>query len=124
MRALVCGGRDFRNRDALCAALDRLHAEHHFSLLIAGGARGADALAQEWATSRSVPTQVYRANWKLGRKAGPIRNQRMLDDGKPDLVVAFPGGKGTTGMIAIAHRAGVQIIRPMRTSSGRSNKRA
>jgi hypothetical protein len=40
------------------------------------------------------------AEWeRLGRKAGPIRNQRMLEEGKPDLVVAFPGGTGTAGMM-------------------------
>ena len=47
---------------------------------------------------------------RLGRKAGPIRNQRMLDEGKPDLVVAFPGGKGTNGMIDLARNAGVRVI--------------
>jgi hypothetical protein len=41
-------------------ALDRLHAEHHFTLLIAGRARGADTLASEWATARGVPTEVLK----------------------------------------------------------------
>ena len=54
-------------------------------------------------------------DWALGRKAGPIRNQRMLDDGKPDLVIAFSGGKGTAGMMAIARRAGVKIIQPVQS---------
>jgi predicted Rossmann-fold nucleotide-binding protein len=110
-RVLVCGGRDYRDRDALYAALDRLHAEHGFSVVIAGGARGADTLAAEWAKDRAIPTEVYMAEWgRLGRKAGPIRNQRMLDDGKPDLVVAFPGGTGTAGMMALARKAGVPVI--------------
>jgi hypothetical protein len=115
-RALVCGGRDYNDRDAVYAALDHLHAEHRFSMLIAGGARGADALAYEWATARGVPNEVYMADWALGPKAGPIRNQRMLDDGKPSLVIAFPGGKGTAGMMAIARRAGVRIIQPVQRS--------
>jgi hypothetical protein len=42
--------------------------------------------------------------------AGPIRNQRMLVEGKPDLVVAFPGGKGTAGMVTLARNAGVDVI--------------
>jgi hypothetical protein len=46
---------------------------------------------------------------KHGRAARPIRNQRMLDEGKPDLVVAFPGGRGTTDMIRRAERAGVPV---------------
>jgi hypothetical protein len=57
-----------------------------------------------------VPIDVYVAQWKKhGRAAGPIRNQRMLDEGKPDLVVAFPGGRGTADMIRRAERAGVPV---------------
>ena len=60
-------------------------------MVIVGGARGADTMAAEWATARSIPCLIYMADWSgLGPKAGPIRNQRMLDEGKPDLVIAFP----------------------------------
>jgi hypothetical protein len=111
MRVLVCGGRDYDDRDALFAALDRLHAEHHFSAVIAGGARGADTLAAQWAEHRGIAAEIYMAEWeRLGRKAGPIRNQRMLTEGRPDLVVAFPGGTGTAGMMGIARQAGVEVI--------------
>jgi hypothetical protein len=110
-KVLVCGGRDFEDRAALYAELDRLHANRPFRAVIAGGARGADTLAVEWARSRGVAYDVYMADWKgLGRKAGPIRNQRMLVEGKPDLVVAFPGGTGTTGMVALSRSAGVEVI--------------
>jgi len=110
-RVLICGGRDYHDNDTLCAALDRLHAEHGFTVVIAGGARGADTLAAQWAEHRGIPTKVYVAEWeKLGRKAGPIRNQRMLDEGKPDLVIAFRGGTGTAGMMALAGKAGVPVI--------------
>jgi hypothetical protein len=53
------------------------------------------------------------ADWQgQGRKARPIRNQRMLDKGRPDLVVAFPGGKGTTGMMTLSRKAGIEVIMP------------
>ena len=39
---------------------------------------------------------------KHGNAAGPIRNQRMLDHGKPDIVVAFPGGSGTADMVKLS----------------------
>jgi hypothetical protein len=80
-------------------------------MVIAGGARGADTLAAQWAADRGIPAEVYMADWQgQGRKAGPIRNQRMLDEGRPDLVAAFPGGKGTAGMMALARKAGVPVI--------------
>ena len=46
---------------------------------------------------------------RIGKKAGPLRNQRMLDEGKPDLVVAFPGGGGTKDTVRRAVQAGVII---------------
>jgi hypothetical protein len=35
----------------------------------------------------------------------------MLNEGRPDLVVAFPGGKGTAGMMALARKADVPVIK-------------
>jgi YspA, cpYpsA-related SLOG family len=111
VRVLVCGGRNFDNRAMLDATLDRLHAERGFSLVIAGGAMGADTLAEEWARSRGIPCEVYRAHWEgLGWKAGPIRNARMIEEGRPDLVVSFPGGRGTADCVARARAAGIEVI--------------
>ena len=60
-------------------------------MLIHGNARGADRMADAWAWCRGVPREPYevpQGEWdELGKKAGPLRNQRMLDEGKPDLVV-------------------------------------
>jgi hypothetical protein len=57
-------------------------------------------MAEWWAEGIGVRCDVYEADWiSLGRKAGPIRNQRMLEEGKPDLVMAFPGGRGTADMV-------------------------
>lgn len=80
-----------------------------------GGARGADSWAGEWAKTRNIPCRVFRADWKLdGRAAGPIRNRRMLREFQPELVVAFPGGKGTADMVAIAEAAGIPVLKVVR----------
>jgi len=64
-----------------------------------------------WARIKEVAVQVFPADWEThGKAAGPIRNQRMLDEGRPDLVVAFPGGRGTSDMVARAKRAGVEVM--------------
>ena len=115
MRVLVCGGRDFCNDRLLYRSLHALHALYGVTLLIEGGARGADRLAREWAVKTGVEVKTYPADWdKHGRSAGPIRNEKMLLDGKPELVIAFPGGKGTAHMVALAEKAGVQVktVRP------------
>lgn len=111
MRVLVCGGRDYTNGRRLRFFLDML--EEPISVLIEGGARGADRLAKEWAEDRQVPVETYPADWdRHGRSAGYIRNQQMLKEGKPDLVVAFPGGRGTANMVALAQKAGVRVVQP------------
>jgi YspA, cpYpsA-related SLOG family len=112
MRVLVCGGRDFSDADLLCRELDCIHAHTPISGIIEGGAAGADDLAAKWSAKTGLPQGVrFYADWaKHGRAAGPIRNQRMLDEGKPDLVVAFPGGRGTADMVRRAKKAGVEVL--------------
>jgi cephalosporin hydroxylase len=107
---LVCGGRAYKDRVKVYEVLDMAHAANPIGLLLHGGARGADALADEWQKSRAVRTRRYNADWLgQGRAAGVIRNQLMLVDGKPDLVIAFPGGRGTADMIRRAKAAGVPV---------------
>jgi len=79
----VCGGRDFNNLPLFDRTMDALHAEHSFTRVVHGGARGADVMAQFWTGATGIPISVYHADWKRdGLAAGPIRNQRMLDEGK------------------------------------------
>jgi hypothetical protein len=111
MKIIVCGGRAYAGKQRLYAVLDALHKERPITLVIEGGASGADALGGHWADARGIPCEVYRAEWKLhGKAAGFIRNRRMLAEGKPDLVVAFPGGNGTAHMVGLAREAGVEVI--------------
>jgi YspA, cpYpsA-related SLOG family len=120
MRVLVCGGRDFKDKDLLEKELDKIHEPKFFNpgnikLLIQGGASGADYLAREWASTKAVGVRTFKADWyKYRLRAGPIRNKQMLDEGKPDLVIAFPGGKGTADMIrqATVAKVKVKIIKP------------
>jgi hypothetical protein len=109
MRILVCGGRDFDDYACLADALSNLPVRP--DTIIHGGARGADALAAIWAKARHVAVEEYPADWRThGHAAGPLRNRRMLEEGRPDVVVAFPGGKGTRDMMRQARAAGVQVI--------------
>lgn len=110
-RVLVCGGRDYACREQLFAVLDQAHGANPIEVVIHGGARGADALAAEWATVRVVAQQMFRAKWdELGKRAGPIRNKQMLAEGSPDVVIAFAGGRGTADMVRISRNAGVPVV--------------
>lgn len=112
MILLVCGGRDYSDHERVWSTLDALHVETPVTLLIQGGAEGADRLALAWASNRGVQCCTYHANWStLGRAAGPVRNMHMLIDGRPDIVLAFPGGRGTENMIGQARERNVEVRR-------------
>lgn len=111
IRVLVCGGRDYTNYKRLNQVLDIHNIATPFTVVIEGDAKGADRLAGQWARDRKIPLEVYPAEWKkYGNSAGPIRNQRMLEQGKPDLVIAFHGSSGTANMISKAKAAGIKVI--------------
>lgn len=110
-RVLVCGGRDYADAATLYRNLDAIHGARPIEVIIQGGYRGADVLAKRWAKLRNVQDIEIKAEWtRFGPAAGPIRNQRMLDEGKPTLVMAFPGGNGTADMVRKAHAAGVAVV--------------
>jgi hypothetical protein len=111
MRVLVCGGRTFSDAELLCGMLNHLKERFPDISIIHGAARGADQLAGAWAHENNVSCVAFPANWDAyGRSAGHVRNGEMLSRGKPDLVVAFPGGRGTANMIEQATQAGVKVI--------------
>lgn len=114
VRVLVTGGRDYSDKEYLFYVLDRWHAERGIECIIEGGATGADALAGLWANERGIPLMTFPAQWELGKKAGMLRNMKMLIEGKPHVVIAFPGDSGTENMMAIAEKDGVPVIRPHR----------
>lgn len=120
MRVLVCGTRhlDPTALDSPAALLigKRLWQCPEGSVLIHGGANGVDVLAARLARGSFMFDAVlpFYADWKKhGRAAGPIRNQRMLDEGKPELVLAFHTdpklGRGTADMVRRARAAGVPV---------------
>ncbi len=113
-RVLVCGGRDFANYGLVDHVLTALDERHIISVIIEGGASGADRFGKDWGETNWCKVETYRADWDAyGPSAGPIRNKRMLVEGKPDIVVAFPGGRGTANMMRQARDAGVRVIEVM-----------
>jgi hypothetical protein len=80
MRVLVCGGRDYADRQRV----DEVLCELPIAVLTEGGASGADRLAREWAIKHGVEVVTFTAAWQRhGRAAGPLRNQAMLKRGRP-----------------------------------------
>lgn len=121
MRLLICGGRDLdrisawnwleRNAKDEIAFAANLH-QFTIEVVIHGGARGADEAAADWGKSEHAQVIAFPADWKKhGKAAGPIRNQKMIDEGRPDVVLALPGGRGTADMIRRAEGAGLPVVK-------------
>ncbi|QBI19368.1 DUF2493 domain-containing protein [Egibacter rhizosphaerae] len=122
MRVLVCGSRDWDDEQAVHAALYGWYAiangRGDTFTVIEGGAPGADRCALTWPAliprGPGIRHQQYPADWDThGNAAGPIRNERMLRGGRPDLVLAFHEdpelGRGTADMVERARKAEVPV---------------
>ena len=117
LKVLVCGGRDYKDRDKIWRVLDSLKnqcdlKDEPLHIIEGQCPTGADLYAGQWAAQNLPSAQHHRfpANWMAyQRGAGPIRNRQMLEQGKPDLVVAFGGvnGTGTNHMVRISKEAPV-----------------
>jgi hypothetical protein len=111
MRILVCGGRDFLDRVYLFSVLDKCLTENRNIEIISGMARGADMFAYEWAKENHVKCHEFPADWDRYKKAaGPIRNQQMIDEGYPDLGIAFKGTSGTADMVRRLHNHNIPVL--------------
>jgi hypothetical protein len=121
MRVLVCGSRTFEDEhdvlQALVTGLAEIIELSGYMTLIHGNAPGADSLAAS--AVRTAPAgaavESYPADWdKYGKAAGPLRNQQMMDEGKPELVIAFidkplEDSRGTNNMVTKARAAGLPV---------------
>ena len=111
MKVIVCGGRSYNDKIMVYETLSAIHREQPISILMHGDATGADYWAKRWTQmhTSTVKEAAFPPDWERhGRAAGPLRNQEMLDAG-PDLVVAFPGGRGTADMIRRAKAVGIKV---------------
>lgn len=113
VRVLICGSRTFAEGEPIRMLLAGLERS---ATVIHGAAKGADSLADQFARLGGFTVEKYPARWTVdGKAAGPIRNQRMLDEGKPDVVWAFVDrplveSKGTADMVRRAKKAGIPVF--------------
>lgn len=107
MKVLVCGSRGWIDYTAVYSRIGELPPG---SIVIHGGARGADLLADQAARAHGFHTAAMYALWRAyGKSAGHHRNRAMLDL-EPELVIAFSlGTPGTNGTIGEARRRGIPV---------------
>ena len=121
MRVLITGSRDWEGIYAeqriytIMSLLLRLCSHLGTKLTIIHGdcPTGADQIADRWARrweDEGVTVTTYPAKWQLyGKRAGPVRNEIMVNNSQADLALAFlrNGSSGTRHTIALARMAGI-----------------
>jgi hypothetical protein len=111
MIVVVTGGRDYNNLVTVFKAIMALQKRGEITLLVNGGAKGADTVCRIVAEELRIPVWTEHADWtKHGKRAGPIRNQKMIDDFKPDILLYFPGGSGTADMKSCCEKTGIKMV--------------
>ena len=113
---IVCGGRDFCDvifaKNCIEQAITEFELMKSTTVIMSGGAQGADTLALEWARANEWNAMRVPAKWNdMGKSAGMARNMEMLElavrmhaEGSEVIVLALPGGVGTSGMVAYTKR--------------------
>ena len=110
MKLAVVGSRTFNDYRLLKKVVSRFNP----SIIISGGAKGADALAERYARESGLLLVVFKPEWKrFGRAAGPVRNKKIVKEAHG--VVAFWDGKsrGTRSTIRLAEKIGklIHVVR-------------
>ena len=109
MKLIIAGSCTFTDYQLLCQQL--ASDKHRLTLVITGGARGADQLGYRWAWKHAIRHQLLRADWeRFGKSAGVRRNYQMAQAG--DMLLAFWDGRsaGTQHMISCMQQLGKPVV--------------
>ncbi len=109
MKLAIIGSRTFNNYALLKSYLDP--HKHKITLIVSGGAKGADTLGEKWANQNNIPTLIFPADWdKYGKRAGYLRNEDIIKN--CDVCVAFWDGvsKGTQHSLNLCKKYNTPFI--------------
>jgi hypothetical protein len=109
MRVLITGSRDWSDLDAIASALVGYLIDDPNAVLVSGACpSGADSMAEQLWEMWGGTVERHPANWKLGKSAGILRNNEMVDLGA-DVCLAFRKNysRGTTHCANAATMAGI-----------------
>lgn len=108
MKVAVVGSRNFTDYNLVKETLDEIK---DISLIVSGGARGADSLGERYAAEKGIPIKIFLPAWDVyGRSAGYRRNVQIVE--AADIVIAFWDGlsRGTRHSINLAREKGKELL--------------
>lgn len=114
---LVVGGRDYLDRRRIAEALAEF--DDAGAVLMSPGGSGAEAIAEGfWRHTVERPVVIASTPWaRVGRPAGQMTTSTILKGNilsphaaiTPEVVIVFPGGKGSTFAVQEARRHGIEV---------------
>ena len=111
MRVLICAGRNYADTGRCRKALDDVQRQRPIRVLIHGGSQYLGGEIESWAREHGADLVRYPANWQMhGKQAERLRNLFMLNDSRPELLLALPGGDDTEELLARARGAGIPVV--------------
>lgn len=111
MRLLICAGRHYADTLMCERVLDAYRDIKCVQVLIHGASQFLGNVLEDWAREHEIDVVRYPPNWKKhGKQAERQRNQFMLNDSRPDVVIALPGGDDTRELILQARAAGIHVL--------------
>lgn len=112
MRVLVTGSRTLTDRVALEYFLETQNETVPFSVMIAGGAVGAETIASEWANLRGIHVATVKECWAVLGSDAVVAHAKALAALAPELVIAFPADARSEGIVTQAAAVGAKVWRP------------
>jgi hypothetical protein len=108
----VTGGRDWKDRPFVWRSLNWFETNlGEIAEMGEGEATGVDTFCRNWAEAAGVPVTPFKADWdRYGDAAGSIRNEEMLDQFQPDVLLVFPGGTGTQHCTRAARKRAIPRV--------------
>ena len=128
MRVVIFGGRKFGNKRLFDSTMYKFQEEiGKISIVVEGGATGADRMGRYWARQHHIPVITFEPNWddlytmpvriktttqgkRYNSLATLVRNQRMVNEGELNHAISFPGESGTADMARRLKAAGIEIF--------------
>lgn len=110
MKLAVIGSRGITDYDFVKRTIINEVDVSKITLIVSGGARGPDSLAETFAKENNVDTKIFKPDWaKYGKGAGMIRNKDIIKEA--DMIIAFWDGvsKGTKNSIDVSRKLGKEI---------------
>lgn len=108
----IVGSRHFSDKVLFEKSILELIVNQNINIkkIISGGAKGADSLAEKYASENRISMHIFFPDWDTyGKAAGRIRNRKIVES--CDYLLAFWDGQssGTKSSIDIAKELGKSV---------------